>query len=65
MNVNKDKQIRVKANTLKLVRIFSGQMQIATGENITDDDAIYELFKLYRPDIIEILKEIEEKQSKE
>jgi hypothetical protein len=63
--MSKDKQIRVKANTLKLVRIFAGQMQIATGENITDDDAIYELFKLYRPDIIEILKEIEEKQSKE
>jgi hypothetical protein len=62
--MNKDRQIRLKANTLKLVRIFAGQMQIASGENVTDDDAIYELFKLHRPDIIEILKEIEEKQSK-
>jgi hypothetical protein len=63
--MNKDKHIRIKASTLKLIRIFAGQMQIATGENVTDDDAIYELFKLHRPDIIEILKEIEEKQSKE
>ena len=63
--MNKDKQIRIKSNTLKLVRIFAGQLQIASGENITDDDAIYELFKLYRPDIIDHLKEIEAKQSKE
>ena len=62
--MNKDKHIRIKASTLKLIRIFAGQMQIASGENVTDDDAIYELFKLHRPDIIEILKEIEEKQSK-
>ena len=62
--MNKDRQIRLKTNTLKLVRILAGQMQSASGENITEDDAIYELFKLYRPDIIEIREEIEEKQAK-
>jgi hypothetical protein len=63
--MKKDKHMRIKASTLKLLRVFAGELQIQSGENITDDDAIYELFKLCRPDIIEHVKEIEEKQSKE
>lgn len=58
----RDKQTRLKEKTLKVVRIFAGEMQMATGDNITDDMAIYEMFKLYRPDLIERLAEIEESQ---
>jgi hypothetical protein len=61
--MTKDRQIRMKEITLKLVRILAGELQMQTGENITDDMAIYEMFKQYRPDIIERLKEIESNQS--
>jgi hypothetical protein len=61
--MEKDKQIRMKATTLKLIRILAGELQMQTGENITDDMAIYEMFRQYRPDLIERLKEIEENQS--
>jgi hypothetical protein len=61
--VTNDRQVRMKGDTLKLVRIFAGEMQMKTGENFSDDAAIYEMFKQYRPDIIERLKEIEVNQS--
>jgi hypothetical protein len=61
--VTNEKQVRMKGDTLKLVRIFAGELQMKTGKNISDDAAIYEMFRQYRPDIIERLQEIEENQS--
>jgi hypothetical protein len=60
-----DKQVRMKRNTLKLVRIFAGELQMKTGQNISDDAAIYELFKICRPDIIERLKEIQKEDAED
>ena len=53
----KGKQVRVQEETLKLVRMYAGEMQMDTGDNISDNDAIYELFRLYRADLIKKLGE--------
>jgi hypothetical protein len=60
--MEKDKQLRIKANTLRLVRMFAGEIQMQIGKNITDDEAIYGLIKQFRPDLIERLKEVENKE---
>jgi hypothetical protein len=58
-----DRQMRIKEHTLRLLRMFAGEIQMQSGKNITDDDAIYSLIKQYRPDLIERLKEVEEKEA--
>ena len=57
-----DRQMRIKEQTLRLLRMFAGEIQMQSGKNITDDDAIYNLIKQFRPDLIERLKEVEEKE---
>jgi hypothetical protein len=57
-----ERQMRIKARTLRLLRMFAGEIQMQIGKNITDDDAIYNLIKQFRPDLIERLKEVEEKE---
>ena len=53
----KGHQVRVQEETLKLVRMYAGELQMDTGDNISDNDAIFELFKLYRADLIKKLRE--------
>ena len=56
----KDKQVRVKDDTLRLVRMFAGQLQLKTGgENVSDDVAIYEIIRECKPDLLRQLEEIQ------
>jgi hypothetical protein len=53
------KPVKPKSRSLRLLRMFAGEMQLKIGANVSDDAAMYELFRLYRPDLIELLHEIE------
>jgi hypothetical protein len=48
---SRDGQVRVKEWTLKAINILAGEIQQATGTNISADDAIWSLINDNRPDI--------------
>ncbi len=56
--------LHMKEETLKLVRMYAGELQMDTGDNISDNDAIYELFKLYRADLVKKLRDKQRKRTK-
>lgn len=57
----RDVYVRTKESTQKLVRIFAGEVQMETGRTVSDNNAIMELFRRYRPDLIDKLKEVMER----
>jgi hypothetical protein len=61
--MEKDKQIRIRARTVRLLRMFAGELQREIGENISDDAALFGVFKRYRPDLVDHLEELERKES--
>jgi len=58
-----NKQTRISPKSIALLRVFAGERQFNTAKKYTDDSALEELFRIYRPDILEkveaILKEDE------
>jgi hypothetical protein len=50
--------MRVKESTLKLIRMYAGQLQTETGESVSDDDAIREVFKRFLPEVVNRMEEI-------
>lgn len=58
------RELNIRPETLKLVRMYAGELQMDTGDNISDNDAIYELFKLYRADLIKKLRDKPRKRTK-
>lgn len=55
---NKSKQTRLSDDSLKLIRMYAGELQLNTGENYSDAQAVYELFRTCRPDLIAKLSQI-------
>ncbi|MDZ4671955.1 MAG: hypothetical protein SH821_13875 [Phototrophicales bacterium] len=46
----------LKEDTKRLLRMAGAKIQFETGESVSDNDALYDLFKTYRPDLIEELE---------
>jgi len=54
----KNVYMRTSEDTRRLVRIFAGEIQMETGKSVSDNDALAELFKRYRPDLMDRLEDI-------
>jgi hypothetical protein len=52
----KAKQARLSEPSLKLIRMFAGELQLKTGKSVSDAQAVFELFKNYRPDLIALME---------
>ena len=63
MAKQKSAPVRIKENTQRLIRMYAGELQLDTGENFSDDDAIYALFEKFRPDLIERLQEMQKSKT--
>jgi len=48
--------IALKEDTRRLIRMLGAQKQFASGVSTSDNEAVYDLFKTYRPDLIEELE---------
>jgi len=47
---------RLDNPSLKLIRMYAGELQLKTGKSISDAQAILELFKTCRPDLVELME---------
>jgi len=56
---NKSKPARLDVKSLKLVRMYAGELQLKTGQSVSDAKAIFELFKACRPDLVALLESTE------
>lgn len=59
---NKPAYIVLKEDTKRLLRMIGAQMQFETGDNVSDDDALYNYIKRHSP---ELVKTLEEQKSRE
>lgn len=57
-NENKSKQTRMSGDSLRLIRMYAGELQLNTGDNYSDAQAVYELFRTCRPDLVAKLSQI-------
>ncbi len=53
-----NKQTRISPKSIALLRVFAGERQFETTKKYTDDSALQELFRIYRPDILEKVETI-------
>lgn len=47
---------RLDNPSLKLIRMYAGELQLKTGKSISDAQAVFELFKTCRPDLVELME---------
>lgn len=57
--MSKSMPMRVQSKTRRAINLLVGEMQLETGETVSQDSAVWTLIQLYRPDLAERANKLE------
>ena len=57
--MSKSMPMRVQSKTRRAINLLVGEMQLETGETVSQDAAVWTLIELYRPDLAEKAAKLE------